>query len=199
MTCPSCGILLITVPNTTLDMRSQIPNRVPALAVLVLLLLNGCTGAPDGVVVVKDFEIDRYLGTWYEIARLDHRFERGLSQITANYSMRDDGGVHVVNRGYNTEEDEWDEAIGKAYFVGDSDVGQLKVSFFGPFYGGYNIIELDKAGYQYSLVAGPNRDYLWILSRTPQLDEATLEALVNKARDLGFATDELIFVAQGTR
>lgn len=180
-------------------MRSQIPNRVPALALLVFLLLGGCTGAPDGVVVVKDFEIERYLGTWYEIARLDHRFERGLSQVTANYSLRDDGGVHVVNRGYNIAEDEWDEAIGKAYFVGDSNVGQLKVSFFGPFYGGYNIIELDKAGYQYSLVAGPDLDYLWILSRTPQLDEATLETLLNKARDLGFATDELIFVAQNTR
>jgi apolipoprotein D and lipocalin family protein len=169
------------------------------MALLAVLLLGGCTGTPDGVVVVKDFEIDRYLGTWYEVARLDHRFERGLSQITANYSWRDDGGVHVVNRGYNVADDEWEEAIGKAYFVGDSNVGQLKVSFFGPFYGGYNIIELDKEGYQYSLVAGPDRDYLWILSRTPQLDEATLETLVDKARDLGFATDELIFVEQSTR
>jgi len=143
---------------------------------------------------VTDFEIDRYLGSWYEIARLDHSFERGLSAVTADYSLRDDGGVRVVNRGYNEESGEWDEAIGKAYFVGASDIGQLKVSFFGPFYGGYNIIELDKSGYQYSLVAGPDRDYLWILSRTSQMQPDVLQSLVNKASELGFATDELIFV-----
>jgi apolipoprotein D and lipocalin family protein len=144
--------------------------------------------------VVSGFQIDRYLGTWYEIARLDHSFERGLSSVTANYSLRSDGGVHVVNRGLKNESDEWDEAIGKAYFIGPSDVGQLKVSFFGPFYGGYNIIELDKSGYQYSMVAGPNRDYLWILSRSPQMDPDILRSLVDKAGELGFATDELIFV-----
>ena len=153
-----------------------------------------CTGSPDGVTVVTDFEIDRYLGTWYEIARLDHSFERGLSSVSANYSLRDDGGVRVVNRGYSDQSGEWDEAIGKAYFVGASNVGQLKVSFFGPFYGGYNIIELDKSDYQYSLVAGPDRDYLWILSRTPHMQPDILQSLVDKARKLGFATDALIFV-----
>ena len=161
---------------------------------MVLAVLSGCTGSPDGVSVVTGFELDRYLGSWYEIARLDHSFERGLSAVTANYSLRDDGGVHVINRGFSTESGEWDEAIGKAYFVGDSDVGQLKVSFFGPFYGGYNIIELDKSGYRYSLVAGPDRDYLWILSRTPQMKPNVLQSLVNRAGELGFATDELIFV-----
>ena len=89
---------------------------------------------------------------------------------------------------------EWDEAIGKAYFVGARDTGQLKVSFFGPFYGGYNIIELDKTGYQYSLVAGPSRDYLWILARAPALEASTLQRLIDQADALGFATDELIFV-----
>ncbi len=160
----------------------------------MLAILSSCTGAPDGVRVVTGFELDRYLGTWFEIARLDHSFERGLSNITADYSLREDGGVHVINRGYRDESDEWDEAIGKAYFIGASDVGQLKVSFFGPFYGGYNIVELDKSGYQYSLVAGPDRDYLWILSRTPQMDPDILKSLVNRARELGFATDEFIFV-----
>ena len=175
-------------------MQSPKQNRLAVLATLILVLLSSCAGAPDGVSVVRGFEIDRYLGTWYEIARLDHRFERGLSNVTAEYSLRDDGGVQVVNRGLKDESGEWDEAIGKAYFVGASDVGQLKVSFFGPFYGGYNIIELDKSGYQYSLVAGPDRDYLWILSRTPQMDPSILQSLVEKARELGFATDELIFV-----
>jgi apolipoprotein D and lipocalin family protein len=161
---------------------------------MVLAVLSGCTGSPDGVSVVTGFELDRYLGRWYEIARLDHSFERGLSAVTADYSLRDDGGVHVINRGFSTESGEWNEAIGKAYFAGASDVGQLNVSFFGPFYGGYNIVELDKEDYQYSLVAGPNRDYLWILSRTPQMEPDILQSLVNRAGELGFATDELIFV-----
>ena len=175
-------------------MKSQKQNKLAVLAALFLALQSSCTGSPDGVTVVTGFEIDRYLGTWYEIARLDHRFERGLSAVTANYSLRDDGGVRVVNRGYNDQSGEWDEAIGKAYFVGASDVGQLKVSFFGPFYGGYNIVQLDKSDYQYSLVAGPDRDYLWILSRTAKMQPDILRSLVNKARELGFATDKLIFV-----
>ena len=167
-----------------------------AAITLVTGLLQSCTGTPEGVEVVTDFELDRYLGTWYEIARLDHSFERGLSNVTANYSMRDDGGVKVVNRGFNTEKSEWDEATGKAYFVGESDIGQLKVSFFGPFYGGYNIVELDDSAYQYSLVAGPDRSYLWILSRTPQMDSTVLQQLIAKADALGFPTNELIMVEQ---
>ena len=165
-----------------------------AMTLLTTVLHSGCTGVPDGVQVVTGFELDRYLGTWYEVARLDHRFERGMSNVTANYSMRDDGGVNVVNRGYNVAKGEWDEATGKAYFVGDADIGQLKVSFFGPFYGGYNIFELDKENYQYALIAGPNRGYLWILARSPKLDQRVLSALVNKAENLGFPTDELIYV-----
>lgn len=166
--------------------------RVAALSLLTFL--GACTGAPDGVEPISGFELDRYLGTWYEIARLDHRFERGMSNVTATYSMGDDGGVDVVNRGYLAAKDEWDTATGKAYFVGDSDIGQLKVSFFGPFYGGYNIVELDKENYAYSLVVGPNRNYLWILSRTPEMDPDTLTAIVAKADSLGFAVDELIYV-----
>ena len=175
-------------------MRIRRSLLIRTVALFALLSQSACTGVPDGVQVVSGFELDRYLGTWYEIARLDHRFERGLSNITANYSLRDDGGVSVVNRGYKVEKGEWDEAAGKAYFVGESDVGQLKVSFFGPFYGGYNIVELDKEDYQYALVAGPDRDYLWILARTPELDPEILSLLVNKAKDLNFSTDELIFV-----
>jgi len=158
------------------------------------LYLGGCTGAPEGVEPVTGFELDRYLGTWYEVARLDHRFERGMSNVTATYSMRDDGGVKVVNRGYLADKDKWESATGKAYFVGDSDTGQLKVSFFGPFYGGYNIVELDTTDYSYSLVVGPNRDYLWILSRTPQLDPDLLASIVDTAAELDFPVDELIYV-----
>lgn len=157
-----------------------------------LALLVACTGVPEGVEVVDDFELEPYLGTWYEVARLDHRFERGLSNVTANYSLRDDGGVTVVNRGYRSDKGEWDEANGKAYFVDEPNVGRLKVSFFGPFYGGYNVVALDPE--QYSLVAGPDRSYLWILSRTPELEQPLLDELVAKAASLGFATDELIYV-----
>jgi apolipoprotein D and lipocalin family protein len=161
-----------------------------------LISLAACTGIPDGVEPVREFELQRYLGTWYEIARLDHSFERGLSRVTADYSLRDDGGITVVNRGYDAESGAWQEARGKAYFVDADDVGRLKVSFFGPFYGGYNIIALDD-DYQWSLVVGPNRSYLWILARTPDLDQNMLQQLVSRAGALGFPVDELIYVEHG--
>lgn len=161
---------------------------------LMLLTLSACTSLPDRVEPVQNFELDRYLGTWYEIARLDHSFERGLSQVQAQYSLRDDGGVKVINRGYDAAKGAWREAEGKAYFVEDSDTGYLKVSFFGPFYGAYVIMALDHKDYQYSLVSGPDRDYLWILSRTPEMDANTLELLIAQARDAGYPVDELIFM-----
>ena len=166
-----------------------------AISVLGSLFVSACTGTPDGTRVVTGFELDRYLGTWYEIARLDHRFERGMSNVTAHYSLRDDGGIRVVNRGFSAKSGTWDEAVGKAYPVGSPDTGQLKVSFFGPFYGGYNILELDKDGYQHALVAGPNRSYLWILARSPQLPENIVQSLVETAGRLGFPVDELIYVS----
>lgn len=150
---------------------------------------------PKDVKVVNNFDSQRYLGTWYEIARLDHRFERGLEQVTANYSPREDGGLQVINRGFNTQKQQWQESTGKAYFIGSPQVAALKVSFFGPFYGGYNVIELD-TDYRYALVCGPNRDYLWILSRTPELDAATRDRLLQTAKNSGFAIDKLIWVKQ---
>ena len=162
--------------------------------VIATLCLAGCTGIPDGIEPVEDFELDRYLGTWYEIARLDHRFERGLSNVSAHYSMRDDGGVAVSNRGFREREGEWDEAEGKAYFVGDSNVGRLKVSFFGPFYGGYNVFAVDQQDYSYAMVAGPDRSYLWILARTPEIDDSLRDELVAEAAEAGFDIEELIFV-----
>ncbi len=165
-------------------------------SVITMALLTGCTGIPDGTEAVTGFELDRYLGQWYEIARLDHSVERGLDCVTATYSLRDDGGVRVINRGYNLEEQAWDEAEGRAYFIDDENVGRLKVSFFGPFYGGYNVLALDEE-YQWALVAGPNRDYLWILSRTPEMDSAAENHLRQRAAELDFPTDELIDVTQG--
>jgi len=133
------------------------------------LLLGGCTGMPESVTPVSGFSVDKYLGKWYEVARLDHSFERGLNNVSAEYSLKDDGGVTVVNRGFSIEDNEWSEAQGKAYFVDSSDQGYLKVSFFGPFYGSYVIFDLDKVDYQYAFVSGPDTSYLWLLSRTPDI------------------------------
>jgi apolipoprotein D and lipocalin family protein len=145
----------------------RMPSGLYGFLLAFFTLISGCTGIPDNVSPVSGFDADRYLGAWYEIARLDHSFERGLEQVTAEYSLRDDGGIKVINQGYDKVKQRWGKAEGKAYFVGDRDVGRLKVSFFGPFYGGYNIIDLDHDGYQYALVCGPNTAYLWILARQP--------------------------------
>jgi len=173
-------------------------NFRPAALLILLpaLLLGGCLGMPEGVQPVRGFELERYLGTWYEVARLDHSFERGLSRVTAEYSLRDDGGVRVVNRGYSADDGEWREAVGKAYFVEDADLGYLKVSFFGPFYGSYVVFELDREGYEYAFISGPDTSYLWLLARTPAVNVALLQRFMEKAQALGFATDELILVDQ---
>ena len=161
---------------------------------MLLLGLSGCaTGVPEGVIPVSGFELGRYLGKWHEIARLDHKFERGLTQVSAGYSMRDGGGVRVLNRGYDPAKKKWKEAEGRAYSIGDTSAGRLKVSFFRPFYGAYNIIELDKENYGYSLVCGPDRSYLWILARTPVLDAAILKKHESKAAALGFDAAKLIY------
>jgi apolipoprotein D and lipocalin family protein len=160
------------------------------------LLLTACSGYPASVTPVQDFELARYLGTWYEIARLDHSFERGLDKVTAHYALREDGGVSVTNRGFATGENRWQEAQGKAYFVRQPQEGYLKVSFFGPFYGSYVIFELDKEDYQYAFVAGPDTSYLWLLARTPEVDQALIERFIEQAGRLGFDTDSLIFPAQ---
>jgi len=164
------------------------------LFMALILLLTGCVGIPENVKPVENFKLEKYLGKWYEIARLDHSFERGLSRVTADYSLRDDGGLKVINRGYSIKESKWKEAEGKAYFVKGSDQGYLKVSFFGPFYGSYIVFELDHENYQYSLVSGPDKSYFWILARTPQINENIKNVLIAKAAALGFDTSKLIHV-----
>ncbi|MES9946052.1 MAG: lipocalin family protein [Candidatus Thiodiazotropha sp.] len=158
--------------------------------------MAGCTQLPQGVQPIDGFEIDRYLGTWYEIARMDHHFERGLDNVTANYALRKDGGIDVINRGYAAKDKQWKEAQGKAYFVDDRETGHLKVSFFGPFYSSYVIFELDKADYQYAFVSGYNHDYLWLLARTPKVDKAIIQRFLDLSSSLGFSTEDILFVAQ---
>jgi apolipoprotein D and lipocalin family protein len=163
------------------------------ILIVLVLFLAGCTGIPVKVQPVDNFNLAKYLGKWHEIARLDNSFERGLTQVTAEYSLRDRGGVRVVNRGYSVKKHSWKEAEGTAYFVKGSDQGYLKVSFFGPFYGSYIVFELDRENYQYALVCGPNKSYLWILARTPELDKSIKDILIAKAAELGFDTSKLIF------
>ncbi|MFM1978073.1 MAG: hypothetical protein RLZZ151_588 [Pseudomonadota bacterium] len=162
---------------------------------LAVLFLFACTGDDASFKAVNGFEPEKYLGVWYEVARLDHSFERGLDQVNATYSMREDGGIKVVNRGFDSKKQKWNEAIGKAYFVETPDVGRLKVSFFGPFYGAYTIIELDKTAYSYALVTG-GKNYLWILSRSPQMSYIVKQQLISHAKELGFETDKLIYPIQ---
>lgn len=165
--------------------------------VWLLLALGGCAVAPPGgITPVTGFDLNRYLGKWYEIARLDHSFERGLSNVSATYTLRPDGGVRVLNRGYDSRTETWRDAEGRAYFLAEPTVGSLKVSFFGPFYGGYHVIALDQVNYSYVMISGPTREYLWILARTRQLSPQIVESLIQQAKHLGFATDQLIWVAQ---
>jgi apolipoprotein D and lipocalin family protein len=172
----------------------NVGTKMRKISIVLVLFLTGCVGIPENVKPVDHFRLEKYLGEWYEIARLDHSFERGLTRVTANYSLRDDGGVRVLNRGYSEKEKTWKEAEGKAYFVQGTDQGYLKVSFFGPFYGSYIVFELDHENYQYSLVCGPNKSYLWILARSPEIKKDLKDILIAKATTLGFDTSKLIFV-----
>ena len=159
-------------------------------------MLPGCTGIPEGLQPVDEFEIDRYLGKWYEIARLDHSFERGLSHVSAEYSLRKDGGLRVINRGYDVNSNEWSSAEGKAYFVRDKNQGYLKVSFFVPFYGNYVVFELDKDNYQYAFVTSNTKNLLWLLARTPEVSPELKTRFISHVNNLGFDADAIIFVDQ---
>lgn len=165
------------------------------LLLVLSLLVTGCEDKkPEKVTPAENFKLTEYLGTWYEIARLEHRFEEGMEAISATYSMREDGGVKVLNKGYKTKEQEWSEAEGKAYFVESPDKGFLKVSFFGPFYGSYIVMDTDYE--TYTMISGPDLSYFWILSRKPTLDETILNRLLAQAKEAGFDTSKLIYPDQ---
>jgi len=166
------------------------------LGAVGVVALAGCVSVPAGVTPVTGFDLDRYLGTWYEIARLDHNFERNLTNVTATYSLNEDGSVRVANRGFDVTICEYDEQIGRATFNGDPTIASLGVSFFGPFAGGYHVIELGP-DYSYAVVSGPTKGFFWILSRTPQMPGATVERILAEAEANGYPTDEIILVDQG--
>lgn len=158
------------------------------------LLLAGCTGHPDTVEPVRNFDISRYEGVWYEIMRLDHSFERGLTNVTATYTLRKDGAVDVLNRGFDPKNCRWKEARGVARFQGDKTVASLSVTFFWPFSGGYHVFALDEKDYRYAMVSGPSNNYLWILARKPELSADVTNRLINIAGRRKFPVDDLIVV-----
>ncbi len=166
------------------------------LFLIFFLLFAGCTGIPQGITVVDDFSLDRYLGTWYEIVRLDNRFEKELEPVSATYSLAPDGSVKVVNKGYDAKKQEWKTIQGRGVFLDDKNTtkGALKVSFFGPFYASYNVIDLDKAEYRWAMVCGRDKSYFWILSKDPVMEQGQLNALVAKATTLGFDTAKLRYL-----
>ncbi len=159
----------------------------------MIFALFSCASIPKGVHAVTNFDKERYLGKWYEIARFDFRFERGLNNTTAEYSLRDNGKIKVLNKGYDYKKGIWKEAEGKAKFVKDDNVAMLKVSFFGPFYAGYNVIALDD-DYKYALICGDSFKYLWILSREESIPDAVKNNYLELAKQLGFDVSNLIWV-----
>ena len=168
-----------------------------ALVGILCFGVVACTGVPDGIEPVTAFDQGRYLGTWHEIARLDHSFERGLTDVTATYDINPDGSISVLNRGFDAEEGEWREAEGVARFVKSPDVAHLKVSFFGPFYGSYVVFELGE-DYDYAFVSGFNRDYLWFLARSPQISDALRARFLETGAELGFDMADLIWLDNPT-
>ena len=159
----------------------------------IIILFNSCASIPQKAKPVENFEVNRYLGTWYEVARFDFRFEKDLDNTSANYTLDKKGNVIVLNSGYNFVKKKWSKADGLAKFRGDKNIAALKVSFFGPFYSGYNVIALDE-NYQYALIAGKSLDYLWILSRTIELPDEIKTEYLKIAEDIGYDTSRLIWI-----
>ncbi|MBP6576551.1 MAG: lipocalin family protein [Chryseobacterium sp.] len=167
-----------------------------SLGILGLVLLQNCSaGIPEKANAVQNFEPEKYLGKWYEIARFDYRFEKNMNQVTATYSKNTDGTIKVDNKGYDYVKKEWKQSIGEARFVNSENEARLKVSFFKPFWAGYNVIALED-DYKHALVVGNNLKYLWILSREKKIPEDVKNKFLDKAKEIGYDTSQLIWVEQ---
>ncbi|WP_196139931.1 lipocalin family protein [Aliikangiella sp. G2MR2-5] len=154
-----------------------------------------CQANDWSIQPVSNFDSNRYLGTWYEIARIDNSFERELDNVTATYWLKKNGDIGVKNKGFNTEDGEWEEAQGYAEFAIEESVGHLEVTFFWPFYADYIVFEIDP-DYQYAFIASDSEDYLWLLAREPVVDDSIIEKFLKLAKEKKFNTKELIFVSQ---
>jgi apolipoprotein D and lipocalin family protein len=161
---------------------------------LIVLMMISCQSTKNSILPIEGFELNRYLGTWHEIVRLPHRFEKNLIDVTAEYQILDENRIKVINRGYNTKKEKWSQSTGVAKFKGDENIGELRVSFFRPFYGAYKIIELDKENYSWVMITSSNYNYFWILAREPQMSQQVLEELIEKAKEYGFDISKFIYL-----
>lgn len=157
-----------------------------------LAILKSRASIPKGAQAVKPFDVNKYLGNWYEIARLDFHFEKDITNATAEYSLNEDNTIKVVNRGYDLKQEKWDESTGKAKFAESPDEAKLKVSFFGPIWSGYNVLAIDPQ-YKYALVAGRNLNYMWLLSREKTMPEKIRKEYLKKAYELGYDISKLVW------
>lgn len=177
----STGMALVTIGLAALAGAAVYAARTPHI--------------PNGITPLDNFNLNRYLGKWYEIARIDHLFERGLQRTQAEYSLHPDGSIQVVNRGFDPKRNEWKIAHGRAQPTLAPDIAALKVSFFGPFYAGYNVVAIGK-NYEWAMVIGDKLDNFWILSRNPSLPEGVEDRLISQARLLGVDTQKIIWIHQ---
>ena len=166
--------------------------RILIFSLFFIIVLGGCSKPYPPLATVNDVNLQKYLGTWYEIARYEHFFEKGCRDVTATYSLKDNGDIKVVNR--CVKDAKTTEAVGVAYATNRSN-SKLKVSFFRPFYGNYWIIMLDE-NYHYAVVGDPSREYLWILARTPVLDQAILDDILKRLPNMGYSIEPLIWTPQ---
>ena len=170
---------------------------------LPLIIIVLCTVLPTHALgysklpaqPIENFELERYLGTWYEIARIENSFEEGLSNVTATYTLRDDGLVKVVNKGFEIDDKEWDEAEGYAEFAEAENTAHLEVTFFWPFYADYVVFEVGE-NYEYAFVTSDSKEYLWLLAREPIVEQALIDRFLKLANEGGFKVSDLIFVPQ---
>jgi apolipoprotein D and lipocalin family protein len=171
------------------------PKGLGVFTLGIISLLQGCSlSIPAGVKPVTGFDVNQYLGHWYEIARLDNRFQRGLEQVTATYSLRRDGSICVENAGWNVQKKQQKKVMGKAKFVSAKQIGHLKVSFWGPFYSSYVIFHLE-SDYSVAVVCGSSKDYCWILAKNPTLSAEDLTRYRKIAEENGFAVERFIYTS----
>lgn len=192
----------LTPTETTSQPSFALDRNTAALAALALTAVGAAAWfalrrpvIPPTAIPVSDFDLGRYLGKWYEVARIDNRYEKGLQRTQTEYSRGPRGSIRVENRGYDPRKREWEVATGKAKTVLGLDVGALKVSFFGPFYDGYNIVALDPK-YRWAMVVGSTLDKFWILSRTPFLPMGLEDRLLRQAQAMGVPVERVIWVHQ---
>ena len=167
------------------------------LIISSVLFILGCSDKVQNLKTVKSIDINKYLGKWYEIARYQHSFEKDCKNVTATYTLKEDGTIKVVNQCTNMKNNKTKKAIGSAYNIDETN-SKLKVSFFWPFYGNYWILDIDK-NYSYSIIGEPSRTYFWILSREKHLDENIKQDILNKLSSYGYSEKLLIWTVQESK